>query len=343
MTKTAAKTKKPAAKKAYKADGPKVDLYAVVTDKIVAALEAGVRPWMKPWNAPAGGSFGGQLPRRVTGQAYTGINVVLLWAEASDRGYANPTWMTFKQAIELKGGVRKGEKGTTIVYASKFKKDVDDGKGGTKEAWIPFLKSYTVFNVEQIDGLPEKFYLKAEEPVTVDEAVKAKLERIEHADAFFLATGGVVKHGGGRAFFTQGGDYIQMPEFDSFKEAEGYYATLGHEFVHWTGSDKRLNRVFGAKFGDEAYAAEELVAELGSAFLCATLGITPEVREDHAAYIQSWLKVLKGDKRFIFTAASLATKAVEHLSAYSEEDADLGEPDTIIEAVEEDAALAMAA
>lgn len=340
MTKTAAK--KTARKPAKKSTGPKRDLYAEVTDKIVAALEGGVRPWMKPWNAPAGG-FGGVLPRRVTGQAYTGINVVLLWAAASDRGYANPTWMTFNQALELKGAVRKGEKGETIVYASKFKKEVDDGKGGTKEAWIPFLKAYTVFNVEQIDGLPERFYLKPEPAQPVEETAKAKLERIEHADAFFLATGGVVKHGGHRAFFTPGGDYIQMPEFDSFRDAESYYATLGHEFVHWTGAEKRLNRVFGVRFGDEAYAAEELVAEIGAAFLCASLGLTPEVREDHASYIASWLKVLKGDKRFIFTAASLATKAVEHLTAYSDEGADLGEPDAIIEAAEEDAALAVAA
>ncbi|AFO71643.1 antirestriction protein [Caulobacter phage Ccr2] len=324
MTKTTAAKKKPA-KRSTKETGKastetvKVDLYQKITDKIITALDAGVRPWLKPWSAPGGASAGMAIyPRRVTGQRYTGINVVLLWAAAQERGYTNPTWMTYNQARDLGGQVRKGEKSELIVYASKFKKTEKDANGKDVERMIPFLKSYLVFNVEQIDGLPERFYQKpAPAPATPAEEAKRVLERNAAVEKFFAATGAEVRHGGHRAFFSPHLDFIQMPQFDAFRDEESYYATLGHEFVHWTGREDRLNREFGKRFGDEAYAAEELVAELGSAFLCAILGLTPEVREDHASYVASWLKVLKGDKRFIFTAASLAQKAVDHLQEYS--------------------------
>lgn len=285
---------------------PKADLYQQVTDKIIASLEAGVRPWAKSWSndptAPAGG-----LPRRVTGETYSGINVVLLWIAAETFGYKSDTWMTFNQAKKLGATVRGGEKGTTVIYASRFVKDVEDPKTGeTRKATIPFLKSYTVFNVDQIDGLPEVYQPAPAAPIPT-----TLVERIEHAEVFFGNLQATIKHGGNRAYYSPAGDFIQLPKAEQFEDIEAYYATEGHEVIHWTGHKSRLGREFGGRFGNEAYAAEELVAELGAAFLCARLGLNAEPREDHAAYLASWLKVLKGDKRFIVTAASAATKAVE--------------------------------
>ena len=170
------------------------------------------------------------------------------------------------------------------------------------------LKGYTVFNAEQCDGLPAHYTAKVEAPALTP------LQRIEAADGFFAAIGADVRHGGTRAFYAEGADYVQMPPFETFRDAESHAATLAHELTHWTKHDKRLARDMGrVKWGDEGYAREELVAELGSAFLCADLGITPEIRDDHAAYIAAWLKVLKGDKRFVFSAASHAQRAADYL------------------------------
>ena len=183
-----------------------------------------------------------------------------------------------------------------------------DDKGEEQEREIPFLKGYTVFNAEQCDDLPAHFTAKVEPP-----ALPAS-QRIDAADRFFAATGAAIRHGGTRAFYAEGSDHIQMPPFETFRDAESYAATLAHECVHWTKHEKRLARDFGrVRWGDEGYAKEELVAELGSAFLCADLAITPEVRDDHASYIASWLKALKDDKRLIFTAAAHAQRAVDHL------------------------------
>lgn len=288
----------------------KIDLYAEVTDKMIAALEQGQRPWSRPWKDDGSrGAPAVELPLRVTGAPYTGINTVMLWYEAQLKGYVSPTWMTFNQAKKLGATVRGGEKGATVIYASKFAKEVEDKKGETKTAFIPFLKGYKVFNCDQIDGLPERFAPKPYVAPTPSE----RLARIAHCEEFFAKTGSDVRHGGNRAFYSPGGDFIQLPNVDAFKDIESYYATSGHEHVHWTGSDKRLKREFGGRFGNDAYAAEELVAELGSAFLCAYLGLAEEPREDHAQYLANWLRVLKGDKKFIVTAASLAQKGVEHL------------------------------
>lgn len=285
---------------------PKVDLYQQVTDKIIAALEAGVRPWTQSWSNDPSAVAGG-LPLRVTGQAYSGINVVLLWIAGEAAGYKSNIWMTFNQAKKLGGTVRGGEKGTTVIYANRFVKEVEDPKTKEmKKAVIPFLKSYAVFNVDQIDGLPEAFL-----PAPADKPAVTLVERIEHAEAFFAALGATIRHGGNRAFYSPAGDFIQLPKAEQFQDIQDYYATEGHEVIHWTGHKSRLGREFGGRFGNEAYAAEELVAELGAAFLCARLGLQAEPREDHAAYVANWLKVLKGDKRFIVTAASAATKAVE--------------------------------
>jgi antirestriction protein ArdC len=270
-------------------------------------LEQGVRPWFKPWSADhAAGKI--TRPLRHNGIPYKGINVVMLWSAATVKGYACPLWLTFKQALELGGNVRKGETGELVVYANSITKTETDAKGEETEREIPFLKGYTVFNAEQCENLPAHYTAKAEPPALTP------LQRIEAADRFFAATGADIRHGGTRAFYAQGPDYVQMPPFETFRDAESHAATLAHELTHWTKHDKRLARDMGrVKWGDPGYAREELVAELGSAFLCADLGITPEVREDHAAYIASWLEVLKGDKRFIFSAASQAQRAADYL------------------------------
>ena len=286
---------------------PTKDVYSRITEKIIADLEAGVRPWAKPWNAEhAAGRI--NKPLRHNGQAYSGINVLMLWSAACDRGFASPIWMTYRQAKEYSGQVRKGENGELVVYANKLiREDEDPETGEEKKRAIPFLKGYTVFNVEQIDGLPEKYYELAE-------PVLDPVSRISKAEKFFAATGVSIKHGGNRAFYAVGPDYIQMPPFECFQNAESYYSTLGHEATHATRHKSRLDRSFGRKrWGDEGYAAEELVAELGACFLCADLGIALEPRDDHAAYLKSWLKVLRNNTRAIFTAASHAQRAAEYL------------------------------
>lgn len=233
----------------------KQDLYATITDTIVAELEAGVRPWVKPWsNARAAGSI--SRPLRHNGQAYKGINVVLLWMAGCAKGYTAPIWMTYKQAEALGAQVRKGEKGAPVTYADKLRKpQTDEATGEEQERQIYFLKQYTVFNVEQIDGLPAHYHAKA--PAL---AIDPK-ERMAQAEAFFATLGAEIRHGGDRAYYAQQPDYVQMPPFESFRTAEDYYATLGHECIHWTMHGRRLAREFGtARFGNEAYAQEELVA-----------------------------------------------------------------------------------
>lgn len=284
------------------------DVYTRVTDRIVAELEKGERPWLKPWNAEhAAGKI--SRPLRHNGLPYSGINVLMLWAEAMEKGYNAPLWMTFKQAHELGGHVRKGEHGSLVVYANAMVKTEPNAETGEDEEHkIPFMKGYTVFNVEQIDGLPAHYYAPAQAP-QLD-----PMQRLEHAERFFRNTGATIRHGGNRAFYAIGPDHVQMPPFEFFKDAASYYATLAHEGTHWTRHPSRLDRDFGRKkWGDEGYAMEELVAEMGSAFLCADLGLTPEVMPDHAAYIGSWLKVLKADKRAIFSAAAHAQRAAEFL------------------------------
>jgi antirestriction protein ArdC len=223
-------------------------------------------------------------------------------------GYSCPIWLTFKQALELGGNVRKGERGELVVYANRITRTETDDKGEELEREIPFLKGYTVFNAEQCENLPAHYTAKVEAPALTP------MQRIERADRFFAATGAEIRHGGTRAYYAEGSDHVQMPPFETFRDAESYAATLGHECVHWTKHSKRLARDMGrVKWGDEGYAREELVAELGSAFLCADLDITPEIREDHAAYIASWLKALKDDKRLIFSAAAHAQRAADYL------------------------------
>ena len=282
------------------------DIYARVTNKIIADLERGELTWRKPWSAE---HLAGNVtrPLRWNDVPYTGINTLVLWATAAEKGYVSPHWMTFKQAADMKANVRKGEKGTQVVYADKLTKEEEGQDGEVKTSSIPFLKTYTVFNVTQIDGLPEAFYKLPEPKESNPEIRNAQLEQ------FFAQTKADI-YTGAEATYSVTTDRIQMPPFESFVSATDYYATLAHELTHWTKHSKRLDRDFGRKrFGDEGYAKEELVAELGACFLGADLDFEPMPQEQHAAYIQSWLQVLQNDKRFIFSAASHAQKAVEHI------------------------------
>ena len=283
------------------------DIYQEVTNKIIAGLENGRRPWFCPWEKSGGLPI---RPTRSTGEEYRGINVLLLWDAAAEQGYNSSYWFTFQQAKKLNASVRKGEKSTTIFYAGAIEKtDIDDATGEEFESRIPFLKSYAVFNACQIEGLDSSYYASEIVPNIQDEE-----NRIVAVDEFVKQTGADLRHGGDRAFYRPIADYIQMPEFQQFKSPEGYASTLAHELVHWTMAPARLDREYKAKrFGDEAYSREELVAEIGSAFLGADLGFQPELTDQNSSYIAGFLEVLKNDKRAIFTAAAHAQKACDYL------------------------------
>ncbi|MEX4009960.1 ArdC family protein [Neoaquamicrobium sediminum] len=291
-----------------KEKSPRADIYERITETIVADLEKGVRPWMKPWSA---GGLEGRItrPLRHTGEAYTGINVLLLWSESLNRGFEAPLWMTYRQAGQIGAQVRQGETGATVVYASRFTKTETDARGDEVERDIPYFKTYTVFNCDQIDGLPEHYYHRPDKIID-------PVSRIEHADRFFKHTRAVIRHGGSKAFFAPASDHIQMPPFESFRDAESYVAVLCHEATHWTAPEHCVGRDLSRYHKDRTERArEELIAELGSCFLCADLGIVPELepRPDHASYLHSWLRVLKDDKRAIFQAAAHAQRAVAYL------------------------------
>ncbi len=282
------------------------DIYSRITNQIIADLEKGVKSWTKPWK---GGDDQSRItmPCRHNGEKYQGINILSLWASSMEQGFSSASWMTFKQAQELGGHVLKGEKGSLVVYANSMNRTEENDKGEEIQRQIPFMKGYSVFNAEQIEGLPESYYDKPE--ITTN-----PVERIERAEKFFTSTGAKIHHGGHQAFYTIQHDYVKLPYIESFIDAENYYATLAHEITHWTRHPNRLDRNFeGKKFGDEGYAKEELVAELGAAFISADHGIMLEDREDHSAYIASWLKALKDDKRAIFHAAAYAQRAVNYL------------------------------
>ena len=284
-------------------DRPKGDLYADVTNKIVASIEAGSATYSLPWHRVSG------LPKNLaSNRCYRGINTVLLWLIGNERGYTTPYWATFKQWTELGHPVRKGEKSAVVVFWKQLR-DPDavswarDDEGHVVNHRKPIIaRTYHVFNASQVEGLkvPSLEYL-------------SESERDAQAEAFFNHLPLTVHHGGDRAYYSPHSDSVHLPEFGLFRDANGYYSTRGHESVHATGAKQRLDRDLSGRFGSEAYAVEELVAELGAAFLCADLGLSPEPRPDHAGYIESWLKVLKSDKRAIFTAAGKAQAAVDWL------------------------------
>ncbi|WP_444878349.1 ArdC family protein [Citrobacter koseri] len=276
----------------------RTDIYQTVTDSIIEALEAGVKPWSCPWQRAPGMS--GLPSNYATGAAYSGMNIMLLWCSASKQGFSESRWMTYKQAQATGGQVRKGERGTTAIFYTTLEKENDDGK----TEHIPMLKTFTVFNLDQIDGLPVADETGAEAPA-------ATFDPLSQAEALFRCSGAKIIEKGQNAFFMPAMDEIWLPERHLFNDAADFYATGLHELVHWTGAKGRLNRAMKGKFGSENYAQEEIVAELGSAFLMTGLGIKGEVQ--HGSYIASWLQALKNDKRYIFRAASAASEAHRYL------------------------------
>lgn len=288
--------------------GSRADIYTKITERIVADLEKGVRPWLQPWRA---GNATGRVtrPLRHNGLAYTGLNVLLLWSEATACGFTSPYWMTLRQANELGAHVRKGEGGSIVVYASRFTKTEVDARGGEVERDIPFLKTYAVFNASQIVGLPDHYHRMAE-------PAPDPVERIEHADRFFDNTGAKVRYGGEQAYYSPVTDHIQLPRPEFFRDMASFVATRSHEILHWTAGSNRLNRDLSRYHRDiAARSQEELLAEIGSAMLCADLSIVPELepRPDHASYVASWVKLLGDDRRAIFRAAAHAQRAVAYL------------------------------
>lgn len=274
-----------------------MDLRKEITDRIIAKLEEGAGEWVKPWS---GVGINGMPKNYSTGRAYSGVNVLLLWTAAQERGFDRNQWLTFKQAQELGAKVRKGAKGVMCIFYSMVERkgrgsDIDADEAGKP---MPVLKPFWVFNVAEIDGLPA-----AAEPTT-----KEEFTPIEAAERLLKDSGAMIRHGGNRAFYSVAGDAIDLPERERFASAEDYYATALHELTHWTGHHSRLNREFGKRFGDAAYAFEELVAELGSAFVMGELGLMGTM-DGHASYLQAWLQVLKADKTAIFTAAKHASAA----------------------------------
>lgn len=282
-------------------------IYQEVTDRIIAELEQGRVPWVQPWGR-AKAALG--LPRNAaTDRTYSGINILILWGAVIERGFPAQTWLTFRQALALGGHVRKGERGTTVVYADRFIPEAEKARAaeeGDEPQAVPFLKRFTVFNAGQCDGLPEPV-LSGADPLPAREIVP-------HAEALIQATGADFRIGGERAYYVPSADYIQVPPQPAFFEQINYYRTCFHELGHWTGHASRLARDLSGAFGSKGYAREELVAEMASAFVCASLGITPTVR--HADYLGSWLDVLREDNRAIFRAASLASKAADFLLAF---------------------------
>src|SRR5579862_7120349 len=283
----------------------KQDVYARVTSQIINAIENGVGNWRMPWHTSGRFAFS---PINVTSEPYRGINTVCLWAAAEAKGYERGEWGTYQQWQDRGAQVRKGEKAATVVFwkfadgSTKVDDSDDSSTGGSSR--LLFTRGYSVFNAAQVDGYTPK-----------PDPERPMLERIEQADALFKGIGADLRHGGNQAFNSPVGDYVQMPPFQAFKESVSYYSVLAHEHTHWTDNAARCNRELGKRFGDNAYAAEELIAELGAAFTCAHLGLSTEPREDHAQYLASWLRVLKADSRAIFTAASKAQQATDWMIA----------------------------
>ncbi|TGQ51550.1 DUF1738 domain-containing protein [Mesorhizobium sp. M1C.F.Ca.ET.193.01.1.1] len=279
------------------------DTYQRITDTIVEQLEAGTKPWIRPWRGNARRSL---TPRRATGEAYRGINVLMLWVAGQMFGYEENTWITYRQAQDLGAQVRKGEKGTLVVKYGTFtpKDDEDD-----EDRAIPYLKGYTVFNVEQIDSLPDRFFSPAEELPT------SPVPHIDTVEAFVRNTRAKVSYGGTKACYRPSIDDILMPDRERFDSEVHLYSTLLHELAHFSGAKRRLDRDLTGRFGNEAYAMEECIAECTAAFLCADLGVDHDPRDNTAAYLASWVAVLKNDKRAIITAAAKAQAAADYLTA----------------------------
>lgn len=289
--------------------GARSSIYDDITSRIIAELEAGRLPWVQPWGTAAA-KAPLALPRNAaTSRQYSGINILILWGAVVQQGYPTQAWLTFRQALALGGNVRKGERGTTVVYADRYTPEDEKRRaretGGTP-GQIPFLKRFTVFNAAQCEGLPEEIAVVA--PPPPPGMIEPQVE------ALIRATGIDFRIGGDRAFYVPALDYVQVPPPQAYFEPINWHRTALHELGHATGHASRLGRDFSANFGTKAYAFEELVAEMNAAFCCAWLGIVPTVR--HADYIGSWLEVLREDNRAIVRAASQASKAADWLLAH---------------------------
>jgi len=286
---------------------PRGNVYDEVTARIIADLEGGRVPWVQPWGRTGGA--GAALPRNAsTGRAYSGINVLILWGAVIDAGYPSQSWLTFRQAQDAGGCVRKGEHGVCVVYADRFTPGSERERAreaGEEARVVPFLKRFTVFNVAQCDGLREG--------LAADPAPLPEPEIVPVAEQVIVASGVPVRVGGDEAFYSPSHDFVQVPPQPAFLDPINWYRTALHELTHATGHASRLDRKLVTTFGTKDYAREELVAEMGSAFLCASLGIVPTVR--HADYLASWLEVLREDNRAISRAASAASKAADWLLA----------------------------
>jgi antirestriction protein ArdC len=295
-----------------RASGDRANLYDEITDRIIAELEAGRLPWVQPWGT-SGVAAPLALPKNAaTSRRYSGINVLILWGAVVERGYAGQSWLTFRQALALGGSVRKGERGTTVVYADRFipgqERQCAQETGKDARA-IHFLKRFTVFNVEQCDGLPPE--LAAAAPPADTLLIEPRVQ------ALIGTSGADLRIGGERAYYDVLGDFIRVPPPQAYFQPIDWHRTALHELGHWTGHASRLSREIANSFGSKKYAQEELVAEMTAAFTCAALGIVPTVR--HADYIGSWLEVLREDNRAIVRAASAASKAADYLLAFAPE------------------------
>lgn len=282
------------------------DIKQHVTDTIIAQIEAGTPPWRKPWT---GDVTGASLPLRHNGDAYKGINILMLWAMAHIRGFNSARWMTFKQALDLGGCVKKGEKATkSVFYGSIEREDETTPDGEDTKRKIHFAKTNNVFNADQIEGLPEDYYIHPEPPRDLGTKADPAL------DAFFAAIGAeITTSETPRAYYDPAKDLIHMPPIATFYDAAGYYGTLAHEIGHYVLTDKRIgNQKAGANRKD--YALGELEAEIFSAFLAVQLGFEPHF-DQCAAYVESWLTALKSDKDAIFKAAAAAQKALDYVNA----------------------------
>jgi len=295
-----------------RASGDRANLYDEITGRIIAELEAGRLPWVQPWGT-SGVAAPIALPKNAaTGRRYSGINVLILWGAVVKRGYAGQSWLTFRQALALGGSVRKGERGTTVVYADRFIPGEERQRAqetGKDARAIHFLKRFTVFNVEQCDGLPPE--LAATAPPADTSLIEPRIQ------ALIATSGADLRIGGERAYYDVLGDYIRVPPPQAYFQSIDWHRTALHELGHWTGHSSRLGREIANSFGSKKYAQEELVAEMTAAFSCAALGIVPTVR--HADYIGSWLEVLREDNRAIVRAASAASKATDFLLAFAPE------------------------
>jgi antirestriction protein ArdC len=287
----------------------RTSLYQEITDKIIAELEVGRVPWVQPWGTAAAKASLAMPKNAATQRRYSGVNVLILWGAVIERGFAGQSWLTFRQALGLGGNVRKGERGTTVVYADRFTPDEERRRAerdGDEPSAIPFLKRFTVFNTDQCENLPAALTTA---PAPIPEGFI-----VPHAEALIAATGADFRIGGERAFYSPSHDFIQVPRPDAYFEPINWHRTALHELGHWCGHPSRLARDLSGGFGSALYAKEELVAEMTSAFVCASLGIVPTVR--HADYIGSWLEVLRDDDRAIVRAASAASKAADYLLAF---------------------------